>query len=336
MLEADTRVWMETDRPGERLTLARPNESMELMSVQQSNRLWTEVHTQVCMCLIRPGQPQSSAFWQTRAQSLYSRSGGLMLIEPGDVHVTLAVTAPADFDVVRFLPEVVDEAMHELSRPGEFHFRTPACEHPLVAGALSRLIRAHAEGADPFVLDALSAELLGLMLTELGETPSSAGVALDPVRDFRLRRVREYLRSHLEQKPSLDQLARELKLSKFRLCKIFKAAYGVSVGQYWMAARMAHASRLLLLGTPIKSVTARLGFVDEAFFTRMFRRHRGLPPGAWVRIQQKNSPRSEHEPLLRLARPAEAPRSQGRGATTPRRGGRAPARMPKAGSALRA
>jgi AraC-like DNA-binding protein len=327
MLKADTRVWMDTDRPGEQITLARPNGSMELMSVKGSNRLWTEVHTQVCLCLIRPGQPQSSAFWQTRAQSLHSRSGGLMLIEPGDVHVTLAVTAPADFDVVRFLPELIDEAMRELSLPGEFHFRVPACENPRVSAALSRLIRAHAEATDGFALDVLSTELITSMLTELGETPSTAGVALDPVRDFRLRRVREYLRSHLEQKPSLDHLARELKLSKFRLCKIFKAAYGVSVGQYWMAARIAQASRLLLLGVPIKSVTARLGFADEAFFTRMFRRHRGLPPGAWVRIQQKNSPRAEDEPLLRSARPADASRPSVRGGPRlPRDAARAPAR----------
>lgn len=338
MLNADTRVWTNTDRPGERLTLARPNGSMELMSVQQSSRLWTEVHTQVCLCLIRPGQPRSGAFWQTRAQSLHSRAGGLMLIEPGDVHVTLAVTAPADFDVVRFLPEVMSDAMRELSLPGEFHFRTPACENPRVAGALMNLIRAHAEGSEHFELEVLSAELIASALSELGEAPSAAGVALDPVRDFRLRRVREYLRSHLEQKPTLDQLAGELKLSKFRLCKIFKAAYGVSAGQYWMSARIAQASRLLLLGTPIKSVTEQLGFADEAFFTRIFRRHRGLPPGAWVRIQQENSGRAKHEPLLRAARAADPARSYGRAGGARRRSGiaRAPAHTPDAAPPSRA
>jgi transcriptional regulator GlxA family with amidase domain len=78
-----------------------------------------------------------------------------------------------------------------------------------------------------------------------------------------------------------------------------------------MAARIARASRLLLLGTPIKLVTAQLGFVDEAFFTRIFRRHRGLPPGAWVRIQLKNSPRARDEPLLGLLRTAASGRHRG-------------------------
>lgn len=299
MRNADSRIWIDTDRPGERLTLARPNGAMELMSVQGSTRLWTEVHTQVCLALIREEQPRAGSFWQTRAQRFFSRAGGLMLIEPGDVHVTCAVTAPADFDVVRFLPEVMDDAMHELGIRGEFHFRTPACENPRVASAILSLVRAQAGGAEAFEIEVLSSELIALILTELGETPADSGVTLDPVRDFRLRRVREFLRAHLAQKPSLDQLAIELKMSKFRLCKVFKAAYGVSVGQYWMAARIARASRLLLLGLPIKLVASELGFVDEAFFTRIFRRHRGLPPRAWVRIQQKNSPRADDEPLLR-------------------------------------
>jgi AraC-like DNA-binding protein len=299
MQEFDTRLWTETDRPGERLTLARPVPELELMSVEASTRLWTEVHTQFCLALIRPDQPGVGANWQTRARALSSGPGSLMLIEPGDVHATHAVSRPADFDVVRFLPEVFQRASEELGLPPGFHFRAPISESPPVCRAILELIRAHADGEAQFQISARSAELVTLILAELGERKDIA--ALDPVRDYRLRRVREYLRSHLVQKPSLDELAVELKLSKYRLCTIFKLAYGVSVGQYWMAARIAEASRLLLGGTPIKLVAAQLGFVDEAFFTRIFRKHRGMPPASWVRLQQRNSPRSRGEPLLRIA-----------------------------------
>lgn len=299
MQEFDTRSWTETDRPGERLTLARPMPSLELMSVTGSTRLWTEVHTQICLALIRPEQPGVEALWQTRARTLRSRPGSLMLIEPGDVHATRAVSRPSDFDVVRFLPEVFEKAREELGFSGAFHFNAPISDHPLVCQAIIEFMRAQAEGEAPFQLSARSAELVSLILAKLGERADS--IALDPVRDYRLRRAREYLRAHLLQKPSLDDLALELKISKYRLCTIFKAAYGVSVGQYWMAARIAEASRQLLAGTPIKVVTASLGFTDEAFFTRIFRKHRGMPPAAWVRMQQRNSPRSRGEPLLRIA-----------------------------------
>ena len=271
------------------------------MAVTGSTRLWTEVHTQVCLALVTEGQPQVETKWRTRARTLSTQAGGLMLIEPGDVHVTLAVTEPAAFEVVRFVPEVFENARRELNLRNSFHFRTPATTNKVVARALRALIEAHASGDSSLELDALSAELVTTVITELAEPSSGAGITIDPVRDFRLRRAREYLRSHLLQKPSLDELASELKVSKFRLCTLFKAAYGVSVGQYWMAARIAEASRRLLQGMPIKFVAASLGFIDEPFFTRTFRRHRGMPPKAWVRLQERNSSRRHGVPLSRIA-----------------------------------
>src|SRR4051812_8561331 len=256
MLNFDNRVWVETDRPTERVTLARPMPSTELMSVSGSTRLWTEVHTQVCLALVTPGQLGVEAKWRTRAKTLVTGAGGLMLIEPGDVHVTQAVSKPSDFDVVRFVPEVIDQAMRELDRRGPFHFRVPTTDGGLVGTAIGALVRAHAFGDSALELASLSAELVSTLIGELGETPSNASVTLDPVRDFRLRRAREYLLGHLCLKPTLDELALELKISKFRLCKLFKAAYGVSVGYYWMAARMAEASRRLLCGVSIKTVSA--------------------------------------------------------------------------------
>ncbi|HYP89540.1 MAG TPA: AraC family transcriptional regulator [Polyangiaceae bacterium] len=301
MNQSDNRLWIETDRPGEWLTLARPNPSMELMSVTGSTRLWTEVHTQVCMALVSPGQRGVEAKWRTRARTLTARPGSMMLIEPGDVHATQAVNKPADFDVVRFVPDVLENAMRELELAGSFHFKSPESADPAVAQVMMELVWAQADGAEAFQLAALSAELVSLMVSSLRQGLSESGIVLDPVRDFRLRRVKEYLRANLRQKPCLDELATELDISKYRLCTIFKAAYGVSVGQYWMAARMAEASRLLLAGTPIKMVTAALGFIDEAFFTRTFRRHRTMPPAAWVRLQQQNSRRPRSQPLANRA-----------------------------------
>jgi AraC-like DNA-binding protein len=305
MLDSDNRVWIETDRPGERVTLARPVPTTELMSVTGSTRLWTEVHTQVCMALVTPGQPGVEAKWRTRARTLSTRASGLMLIEPGDVHVTQAVSKSSNFEVVRFVPEVLEQAVRELGVSGNFHFRSPASENADVGAGILALIHAHARGAETFELESRSAELIATVIAEIAETPTMPRTAIDPVRDFRLRRARDYLRSHLEQKPSLDMLALELKVSKYRLCTIFKQAYGVSVGQYWMAARIAEASRRLLSGMPIKLVAGSLGFADEPFFTRIFRRHRGMPPGAWVRLQEVNSAKSRGSPLMpRLARPA--------------------------------
>jgi len=225
----------------------------------------------------------------------------MMLIEPGDVHATLAVSVPSDFDVVRFAPGVFERAMSELDRAGRFHFRAPSGENPAVALAMTELVRAHAHGEQGLSIEAHEAELVRTVVDELSEAPGRSAKRLHPVRDFRLRRAAEYLRANLRSKPSLDELAAELRVSKYTLCASFKAAFGTSIGYYWMSARVAEACRRLLQGVPIKLVSSDLGFTDEAFFTRMFRRHRGVPPGAWLRIQRKNSTRPRGRPLVRSA-----------------------------------
>jgi AraC-like DNA-binding protein len=285
----DERSWSATDLPGEMIAIGNPMPELQIMSARGSQRNWTEVHTGVTIAAVAPEQPLVEARWKTRARSLSSTAGTLMAIEPGDVHVTHAVTAPAAFDVVRLDPSLFDDAMRALDRPGAFHFKSPAVHNMVVQDALHALVRAHAQNADPFEVESACAELVTKVVDELSELPTASGVQLDPVRDFRLRRARDYLREHLSDKPSLDALAREVGMSKYRLCSVFKATYGVSPGQYWAARRISEACRMLLRGTSIRRVAHELGFVDEAFFTRMFRKHRGCPPGAWVSLHRANS-----------------------------------------------
>lgn len=299
----DARQWMDTDRRGERMTLGRVNPSLSVMSVTGSTRHWAEAHHDFCVALVTPGQPQVQARWRTRGRELETHAGGFMLIESGDVHVTRAVSVPSDFHVVRLTPEMVESASRELDLRGRFHFRTPTVENDLVARSLLRLIDGQANGLSEFELEILGAELTASILTHLCEASSVVPCRLDPVRDFRLRMTAEYLRAHLAEKPSLEELAKLTGLSKFRLCTAFKTAYGVTIGQYWTALRIEESTRLLRSGAPIRTVSAHLGFVDEAFFTRVFKRHRGLPPGAWTRLYEANTRRGRAHGARHESRP---------------------------------
>ena len=288
-MHLDERAWTKTDLPGESIAIGTPMPELQVMSARGSTRRWTEVHTTITLAAITPDQNLVEARWKTRARTLSSTAGTLMAIEAGDVHVTSNVTAPAAFDVVRIAPALVEEAMRALDRRGPFHFRSPAVTNPVVLEALTGVVRATAQNADAFEVESACAELVTKVVEELSEVPTASGFMLDPIRDFRLRRARDYLREHLAEKPSLSTLAREAGMSKYRLCAVFKAAYGVSPGQYWAARRISESCRMLLAGMSIRRVAQELGFVDEAFFTRMFRKHRGCPPGAWVALHRANS-----------------------------------------------
>jgi hypothetical protein len=110
LLEAgDRRVWTPTDRAGERLTLARPVEDVEVLSVRDSNRYWREAHSSFTLALIHPAPTTARVEWRTRGRTFCTEGGGLMAIEPGDMHVTHRLhlqKKTASFDVLRFAPSL--------------------------------------------------------------------------------------------------------------------------------------------------------------------------------------------------------------------------------------
>jgi AraC-like DNA-binding protein len=214
-----------------------------------------------------------------------------MNINAGDGHTTHRVYAPAHFDVIKLTPSWIEDSAKDLEAGRGFSFRSSACENTSVFRTIQRLVRAIAMDEPPFVLESACHEVAHAVVTELAEATPRWPRRSGATRDFRLRRVREYLVEHPGSRPSLDLLERDAGLRKTQLCALFKNEYGVSIGQYWTGCRVAKASAALLQGILAKDVAADLGFSDEAHLSRVFKRHRGLPPRAWASLYRSNTGR---------------------------------------------
>lgn len=286
----DARRWVPTDRPGEWVTVGEPVAGIEVLSARGSTRHWCEqMHEAFTVAAIHDGPAPTAAEWRTRGRSWTTAGGQLMSINAGDGHSTVRVHAPSAFDAVKFAPQWMEFAARGIGPRAAFRFRSPACANAIAYGAIRRLVDTIAGDESPFVIEAACHETAYTLLSELGEATTRSFEGLDPVRDFRLRRVREYLFDHSCDRPSLDVLERDTGLGKSQLCASFKKAYGVSIGQYWTGCRVTKAKTLLLKGVPAKYVAVDLGFTDEAYFSRVFRRHNGLPPVAWVSLYRSNT-----------------------------------------------
>ncbi len=60
--------------------------------------------------------------------------------------------------------------------------------------------------------------------------------------------------------------------------KQFKHQVGVSPHEYFIEMKLSEAQRLLLKGRNVKETAAEVGFEDQYYFSRLFKRHVGLPP----------------------------------------------------------
>ncbi len=298
LAERDRRTWLDTDRPGESVAITRPLTGVEVLSVRGSHRHWREAHDSFTLAMIHRDQKHVIADWRTRGRSLSTARGGIMAIEPGETHVTERLKlqgGAADFDVVRFAPTLIADAARALGASPRFHFGTPTVEDPSSFDALLGFVGAVASG-EAFDIECARAHALHVLISRLSENPRSL-TTLDPVRDYRLRRVREYLRAHLSVRPTLAELEAIADLGQWRLCVVFKRSYGITIGQYWNALRLAESVRCLQSGLSIKMIVSGLGYVDEPYFSRVFKAHYGVAPGAWLKLYRAN------DRLARVRRP---------------------------------
>ena len=105
-----------------------------------------------------------------------------------------------------------------------------------------------------------------------------------PPGDDPVARAMEWALGRLEERVSVEDLARRAHLSPRQFSRRFRAATGVSPGA-WLLRRRLDAALPLLESSdePVELVGARVGFPTPAAFRRHFARAYGVPPSAWRR-----------------------------------------------------
>ena len=91
--------------------------------------------------------------------------------------------------------------------------------------------------------------------------------------------LKKYLEQNFNRNFDLALLCRLIHRSPSQVFRIFKRAWGVSPLEYHTEHRLKMA-RSLLHNTPqsVKEIAAALGFPDQYYFSRIFKRHTGVSP----------------------------------------------------------
>jgi AraC-like DNA-binding protein len=215
--------------------------------------------------------------------------GQTFFLEPGDIHDGHAPT-PGGFTystlylepawLQRALPALFEQAPDDCL-PGVP--RTQPDDPgllPCIANALQALSDNEPRMVRDAALDALLERISRSLhwRQQLPGNPQIPSVAL---------RARDYLHAHFHENIGLDELARVCGVDRFRLCRAFKAAFGIAPHGYLIQLRLVRARRLLALGTTPADVASDLGFADQSHLGRWFRRANGVTPGAYRNLCTK-------------------------------------------------
>lgn len=100
---------------------------------------------------------------------------------------------------------------------------------------------------------------------------------------YRLDIAKAYLSADLDLKLSLDNIAREVGLSRFHFIRLFKRHIGLSPHQFRIRHRIDAAKLLIQKGIPLSEIALETGFSDQSHFTNAFRQNTGLTPSQYAR-----------------------------------------------------
>lgn len=226
----------------------------------------------------RPPFPSTGASF-VDGKRLERREGRVLFVRPGQLRQS---QVPFCCRFVHMEAEEGDQALlapYLEAIPPMMDFFDPQ----RLACLLDDLIRADAAPApgQELFLHAKLTELVSLLYNNAQRYRQPA-----PVRQ-EVFAAEAYIRSHLAQPLSLEELAARTRYSPSHLHKLFKAALGRTPAQYLTDCRIAQAKRMLL-GTslPAARIAEACGFESPSYFCYVFRRETGLTPSAYRREGQ--------------------------------------------------
>lgn len=144
--------------------------------------------------------------------------------------------------------------------------------------------------------DEAEARALGLLLVR--ELTRTAAVARTPAahRPEELERMLVHVERGFHLGPRIEEMAALVGRSRSHVLKLFRRHLGVSAKRHVIGRQLREARELLLSTTlPIAEVGKAVGLADPYHFSKLFRRHVGLPPREY---------RAEHGPFSTALKPS--------------------------------
>jgi AraC family transcriptional regulator len=101
---------------------------------------------------------------------------------------------------------------------------------------------------------------------------------------WQVRKVTEYMKTHLSERVRVSDLARQVGLSTSSFSRAFKVSMSTSPHKWQLSERILTAQIMLREGPgSLAEVALATGFAEQSHFARVFKEMVGVTPGAWQR-----------------------------------------------------
>lgn len=237
-------------------------------------------HETYCLSLILEGTEQI----ELANRSLLALPGSLSITHPREAHANPVAAHSRQAFATLYISEDVMRYLNggELAR-----FALPVIQDPALFAVFAQLVRPlSAQQTKLHFLTVDEVWFLNLLRYLIQRHATAASAQHTPRKDW-FASLDELMDEQLHRKLSLDEMAQQMGLSKFKFARLFKATRGISPAHYLLVKRIERAKTLLRQGCPLADTPFQVGFYDQAHFSRAFRRVTGVTPGSYREATKK-------------------------------------------------
>ncbi len=102
---------------------------------------------------------------------------------------------------------------------------------------------------------------------------------------YPIRLSKQYIQLHFSEPLSLDAVAAEVNLTPVYFSSVFKKVTGQNFHDYLTQVRMNEAKNLLKEpGKSIIEISMAVGYTDNKYFRKLFKRHTGIKPSDYRKL----------------------------------------------------
>lgn len=191
-----------------------------------------------------------------------SYPNGVMFFNPEQAHDGMA----HDENGLDYVMLYIDpQSLLDVTEKKEMiYFQKPIVYNHILKSSVLNLAHAILSGKD----ESLCSTLLLSLTDNLIQTNVSANLLKD---NMLIKKAKEMLRSDLGNVLKLDDISKQLNLSKFQFIRMFKAQTGITPYQYSLNHRLEQARKLMEKSKDLYSAVAHYGFVDLTHLNKHFK-----------------------------------------------------------------
>lgn len=183
-------------------------------------------------------------------------------------------------DILPFVQQMVHPSVYQKDWALLPEYLLPDEADPQIKQKLQTIIRCFLEGDEARILrcNGLILELLADLSTTCIRTILKKGQDPNPGAFVYSQRAIRYIANHIQQKITVDEIARELEISSGYLSHLFKATTGQTLVTYINHAKIDRVKELLMMNNAItlKEAAKNVGIEDENYLSRIFKQYTGL------------------------------------------------------------